>query len=275
MNLRHLSGLARPLELDYPTNRWIGALALAVLAFGWLFRGLVSGAWLASGAWAGLAALAVFLAWALCRELDPDRERVAFLAAALALIGLAVTGLPDIAGLFALLLAVRVLNRTTGIPATPLDALLLFALAFWLAFEGAWLYLLLAVAALVLDGLLAPRSLLRVGTGLAAGVLVGGALAAVGAEAQAPEPQGLAILLAVVLAAVFAIAIRAVAGNETKADVTGERLSPARVRAGQLLALAAGFGLVLWRGGDGLAEQMPLWAAMAAAGIGRLADRAR
>lgn len=244
-----------------------------VLVGGWLARGFTSGAWLAAATWAGLAALAVFLAWALCRELDPDRERVAFVAAGVALLGLAVTGLPGIAALFVVLLAIRVLNRTTGVAATPLDALGLLGLALWLALEGSWLYLALAAAALLLDGMLPPRDLRRAGAGLGAAVLGASAIAFIAPQPAPFEPQALALLLGVLLGILFAPALRGVNRLETTADDTAEPLLSVRVQAGQVLALLAGLGLALWRGAEGLAELMPLWAAMLAAGVGRLSGR--
>lgn len=274
MGLRRFSGVARPLELDYPTNRWIGVVALAVLVGAWVVRGVASGDWLAAAAWAGLAALAVFLAWALCRELDPDREQIAFLAAGLALIGLAVTGLPSIGALFVMLLATRVLNRTTGVAATPLDALGLLALALWLASEGGWLYLAVAVAALMVDGLLPPRELRRLAAGAGATVLALGVMAVIAAEPAPFEPQALPFLLGVLFGAVFVPTLQAADRVAATADDTGEPLVPLRLRTAQVLALVAALGVVLWRGADGLAELMPLWAAMVAAGVGRLSRRA-
>jgi hypothetical protein len=275
MSLRRFSGLARPLDLAYSTNRWIGAASLAILAAGWLLRGAISGDWLASGAWASLAALAVFLSWALCRELDPDRERIAFLASGLALLGIAITGLPDIAGLFAILLTIRVVNRTTGSAATALDGLALFALTFWIALGGVWLYLALACLASIFDGLSAPRSPSRAAIGVGAAVLATGAILVIGPNLIPFEPQMPTTLLAVLLAAALYPAVRDADSVETPADETGERLSSMRLRLGQLLAAAAALGLVLWRGDEGFAELMPLWAAMVAAGAGRLHERWR
>jgi hypothetical protein len=82
---------------------------------------------------------ATFMAWALGRELDPDRPRTANLSAitvGLALTVLAIAGrlnLQDVllAALVtgALMVTARVMTRSTGIPITVLDALTLIAIA--------------------------------------------------------------------------------------------------------------------------------------------------
>ena len=95
-------------------------------------------AWLA---WGSAAGLSVFFAWAITRELDPDHPGAALLAASLA----AVWGGYS-SGLFLLLLGMRVVNRTPGVPARLLDSLLLLGLA-WSRPNAAWI----AAAAFLLD----------------------------------------------------------------------------------------------------------------------------
>jgi hypothetical protein len=271
MELRHASGLARPVDLSFATNRWIVAFTGAVLVLAWVWRGLATEAWLAAGAWAGLAALALFLAWALARELDPDAELAAFLAAGLMLPLLVAAGLgwlplPDIAALFTVLLAVRVLNRTTGIPATPLDGIAVLGLGLWLALDGLPVYLAAAALALVVDGLLPPpsgRRVLVAAAGVAVTVIV---LLIFGEAPPSLEVGLLPIVAALAMAVLFAASLHAAGHLDAIGDESGEPLSPLRVRAGQMLALAVGIAAVVWTGAAGLVALMPLWTAMAALG---------
>lgn len=272
MDLRTVSGLARPLDFSFTTNRWIAAIAAAVLLGATILRGLLTGAWPAAAGWGALAALSVFLAWALGRELDPDHDPAAFVAVALSLVGIVAMGLPDIAALFVVLLAVRVLNRTTGVPATLVDGLGLLGLGLWLASGGAWLGLAIGAAALVLDGLLRPTSQQRFLLGLLGAAVAFGVALLIAAEPDLSLAP-LAILVAAVGGIVFSIAIRGAAQTQTRTDVTDEPLSATRVRAGQLLALAAGLGSAVLEGFSGLTALMPLWAAMLAAGAYRMAPR--
>ncbi|WP_462320983.1 hypothetical protein [Halochromatium sp.] len=282
MTLRQISGIARPLELDDPTNRWIGMLTLGVLVAGALGRVLLGQGLLTATVWSALAGLSFFLAWALARELDPDAELAAFVAAGFTLPALAAAEigwlpLPDLAALFLVLLAVRVLNRSTGVAATLPDTLGLLALGLWLGYQSSPVYLAAAVAALLIDGLLGPANRRRlILTGAAAAL--GGLLIAVGephsdlggspalASMLAPAP----LLAALILSALFAITIRAAGQVQSVGDDTGEPLSPRRVRAGQLLALLSAIGVTLGHGDAGLIALLPLWAAMAASGAYRL-----
>ena len=109
--------------------------------------------------------------------------------------------------------------------------------------------------------------------GVGAAVLATGAILFISPGFLAFDPQMPAILLAVLLAAVLYPAIRDPGSVAATADETGERLAPMRLRLGQLLAAATALGLVLWRGAEGFAPLMPLWAAILAAGAGRLYKR--
>ena len=276
MDLRHVSGLARPIDLSFPTNRWISALTLAVFVVAWVWRGLAGAGWLAAGGWAALAAIAVFLAWALARELDPDRDLAAFAAAGFMLPGLLLAGpgwiaLPDLAALFLVLLVARVLNRTTGVGATVPDALIVLGLGLWLALASTPVYLAAGIAALVIDGLLPPRearrSLLAVAGGTAAVLLF--VFTADGS--MKPPLHLISLAAALVIAGLFAVAIHGAGRIDSVGDDDGKPLSPLRVRAAQVLALATGLGVVLWNGSAGLIALLPLWAAMTAAGAHRMA----
>ncbi|NBC46886.1 MAG: hypothetical protein GVY22_02600 [Gammaproteobacteria bacterium] len=279
MELRQVSGLARPIDLDHPTNRWIGALTLVILISGTLIGALAGQGWLAAIGWSTLAALAFFLAWALARELDPDAELAAFVAAGFTLPALAAAGLgwlplPDLAALFLILLALRVVNRTTGVAATLPDTLGVLGLGLWLGYAANPVYLVLAVAALLIDALLGRpdiRRLLLAGGAAVAGVLLLSFTDAplsdsILARALAP----VALLAGILIAALFATVIRAAGQIQSHSDDTDEPLSSRRVRAGQGLALLTGLGLTLWQGYAGLFGLLPLWAAMAGTGAYRL-----
>jgi hypothetical protein len=283
MDLRNISGIARPIELGYATNRWIGVVTLVVLIAGGMGRLIAGDGWLAASGWSALAALGFFLAWALARELDPDREPAAFLAAGFTLPTLAAAGfgwlpLPDLAALFLVLLAVRVLNRSTGLAATIPDTFGLLGLGLWLGYESSPVYLVAAVAALLIDALLGPADRRRFILAVSAAA-IGGVLIAIGDPVYDPPPRStlvpmlvsLPVLAALIPSALFAVTIRAAGQIHSLADATTGPLSPRRVRAGQLLALSAALGLALMHGGAGIIALLPLWAAMAATGVYRIA----
>ncbi|MGD2019661.1 MAG: hypothetical protein PVJ30_02155 [Thiohalocapsa sp.] len=275
MNLRRLSGLARPVDTAYASNRRILGLSAAVLVAAWLIFGLHTGSWLAALGSAALAALACFLAWALARELDPDQSDAAVLGAALSLPGLLAAGLPDIGALFLVLLAVRAVNRSTGLPATVLDLGLLLALGVLISLPAQPVYLAAAGVAVLLDGILAPPSRRRLITGIGAATIAAAVVIVLMPEGPRPLPDLTAVLAALALAALFIPVVLAQIGIESTADETGEPLSTKRVQAGQLLALAAALAAAFWQGGAGLTALSPLWAAMLAAAGWRLWGRVR
>jgi hypothetical protein len=131
MNLRSFSGIGRPLDFGWPSNV---AIFLVTITVGVLTA--------ASGIWNGLTpaelswsavrtAGSVFLAWAICREIDPDRQWTAFVASAAILLWAIFHTAPPLLPSLWLIMATRMVNRSTGLKPTALD---------WLGFIllGAW-----------------------------------------------------------------------------------------------------------------------------------------
>lgn len=146
-----LTGLARPLGLRNRSNVFV--LVVAALA------GIAGGILATAADFEGRAdyaevvrialwwATSAFLAWAIARELDPDRPLVASVAAVLG--GAAGAVAPSLVAAFAVLLAVRAIAGTTGLKLTPLDQVVLVALAVWCGLSrGAWPAGLVAAGAL-------------------------------------------------------------------------------------------------------------------------------
>lgn len=147
------SSIARPLFWDYPTNRAVLLLLPAAFALGvakaWS-AGLDALAWVIEG---GRFMAAVFGCWAVGRELNPDDHAAPFLSM---LIGVVVSWIMDAPGLlllFATLLLVRLVNRSTGLAARLPDSVLICLLAFWVMYDQASPpFALVAALAFALDG---------------------------------------------------------------------------------------------------------------------------
>lgn len=212
------------------------------------------------------AGLAVFLAWALSRELDPDYDLSAFVAAALTTAGIFFCGLPDFGGLFWLLLAVRVVNRTTGLPATIFDSIAVLGLGVWLSLRGNGGYAALTAVAFWLDAGLPPAHGRQLAFAVAAALAAAVALAFQGAPALSLGAGAVALGLS----ALFLPVLAGSGALRNTEDETGEKLKPARVQSGQVLALASGIALALTEGTGGLAAALPLWAAAVGTGGYRL-----
>ncbi len=261
MNLTDITSIGRTIDPHYPTNRAIAILTLVIAAGAALWQRLSGEPWLASATWGLQAGLTVFLAWALCRELDPDHPLGAFVAAALALPALYLWGLPHLGVTFWLLMMSRVVNRTVGLPAGLLDALGLLGLSTWLSWQGNWGYGIITALAFLLDALL-PRPtrrhlFLALPTTIA--TVVAAFLGTASATSGAPSLTG--GLVALALSLIFLPVVLASRSIESVGDHTGQALIPVRVQAAQVLALLIGIETALLSGPSAIPQLTPLWAA--------------
>ena len=268
MKMTDLTSIGRTIDPEYPTNRAIAVLSIAVMVGGALWQ-LLSGVRVGEAVvWGVEAGLTIFLAWALCRELDPDHPMAAFVAVALAVPALYVWGLPQLSVIFWLVVLVRVVNRSVGLPASVLDALGLVGLGGWQSLQGHWGYGVITALALFLDSQLPERARRQLVFALLA-VIVTVAVAILGNGPTFEGAPSLAGgLMALVLSLVFVPVILQAREVESVGDHTGEPLRPVRVQAAQALALSAGVGVGLLGGVSGVVGLSPLWAATLGAAIG-------
>jgi len=269
MRISKISATGRPVDLSYPTNRAIVFLALAAAAGGLLYRLFFHESLFRSGMWGLKAGLSVFLAWALCRELDPDNNLSAFVGAGLTSIGIFLWGFPSFLALFWLLVMIRILNRTTGLPAKMMDSFAVILLGCVLVFQGHWAFGLGTVLVFVLDGLLpAPfkRQLFYAGLAALSTIMIVLLKPGYWKAWELHWPLGGIVLGMSVLFIPVMFQSRVI---KSTGDVTGEPLKSVRVIVGQGLALFTGIEVALWNGADGLQFLLPLWGAVVGAAIYR------
>jgi hypothetical protein len=267
MELRKLTTLGRPIDPSYPTNRAIVVVTFAVMIAGLHLKRLTGSVWGESVMWGIQAGLAVFLAWSLCREIDPDHSLSAFVAAGLALVGLFLWELPYFLALFWLVMVMRVVNRTAGVPAGPLDALAVLMLGGWLSLRGNWGYGILTALAFWLDSVLPPATLRHLAFAAVA-LAVTVAVALLGPVARWDEaPSLVGGLIGLGISAVFLPVVVSAGRVESVGDQTREPLEPIRVQGAQVVALLTGIEVAVLGGLAGLGALMPLWAAVLGAWI--------
>lgn len=267
MKINTLTTLGRPIDLRYPTNRAIAVGSLLVMFGAVILRRAAGGTWTESTLWGTQAGLSVFLAWALCRELDPDHNGSAFLAAGLCLGGLVLWGLPRLTVVFWLIVVLRVVNRTMGVPAGVLDSLGMLGLGIWLSLQGNWGYGIITSVAFFLDSRLpdrAPGQLIFALLGIAATV----AATIVGEDSLWDGGPHLgSTLIALTVSILLLPVIRDARSLKAVGDQTGKRLEPHRVQAAQLIALIIGVETAFLGGIPALAALIPLWAAVLGASV--------
>lgn len=213
------------------------------------------------------AGVTVFLAWAIAREIDPDETRTANLAAVLAVGGRLLTGPGHLAALVMLLLATRIVLRSTGLAPTILDSFVFLPLAAFIAGQSVtgWMAALVVAYAVARDHRLpepaGSRSLVAAfvisATG-SAGVIATGAF---GSGWATPEALPLGWFAAGLVAGL------ALTGYVpmSKTDYTGEMLDFFRLRSARWILLGGSWLAVVVAGGPAVAGLSAVWAVLVAA----------
>jgi hypothetical protein len=273
MKLTDITALGRtPIDPSYPTTLAIAALALVVAIAGAIWQ-LVSGAaLLESVLWGIGAGFLPFLTWALGRELDPDHDLSAFVGTGLVLVAFLLPDTPSLLMILWLLVVLRTVNRSVGLPAKPLDSLGGLGLGAWLTWQGYWIAGLMTAVAFLLDGLLTPplrhhlfMSGLAFVTTVALSIFHGDMVMETG-------PTTPVVISSVVVAGLFLVVIATTRELEAEGDATGKPLNLRRVQAAQVLALLSALLFAWWDGTSGVMTVLPLWAAMIGVGLYRLAS---
>jgi hypothetical protein len=272
-----ITSIGRPLDPAYRTNRAVllllplaGAVASAVAA--------MRGAGFLEIFIAGLVGVAVALgSWALARELAPDDDPAAFLSMAYAYAAFLALGPPSLLLLFTGLLLVRIVNRSTGLPARIGDSVIVCALTLWTvhATQSPLLGLVGALA-FGFDAVL-PDRLRR--QWFFAGLCLGAGLwrfvLGSGLDDLTLLGLGTSYWLAAVIGVVYLVAYLRTRSVASVGDVTGTKLSVARVRAGMAIGLLV--PVQAFVAGPAVLSSA-LWATLAGVGVGsviRLVRRER
>jgi hypothetical protein len=262
------SGVGRPVDPSYATNRAI--ILLALLAFvGGTARAIMGASeWLDASFLGANAALTVFLAWALTRELAPDDEAGAFGAVALVGIAWFTLGRQSLLIPALLMLALRIVNRSTGKAAEPTDTLFVAPFFGLVAWSVSWTLGLVGAAAFALDAGLPgapgqPRRRYHWGVAVALLAVTGARLLGGTPGIRLPD----APLVFLVITGMALLAGFAYPSPRSVGDVDGAPLVDTRVRSGFLLGVAATVLLTL-DAGVGTGSLAVLWCSLGAAAVG-------
>ncbi|MBS3736387.1 MAG: hypothetical protein V5A87_01510 [Candidatus Bipolaricaulota bacterium] len=168
-DIRGILTIGRPVDPDYPSNAFIMLFSLAVsIGFG-VYSYLTGSSALSSLLFGIRSFISVFLAWALGREVDPDRPLSAGLAAIGQVIVIWMVGVPSLLLPLWALLSFRILNRTTGIKAGWADSFLVTAFSLWLGYQFSWVVPGATAVILLSDGLMKDPNRKQIVPGLLTG----------------------------------------------------------------------------------------------------------
>jgi hypothetical protein len=151
LNSKQISSIGRPLDIKYKTNKAIVIITIANFFIGFLFFGLKQLELLNVFFGGIIFGLSFFICWAISREIDPDNPISAFIGLIPLFFLLLFYQNPDLIILFWLLLSLRIINRTTGLPATKLDSIGLLIFGLLLGYYINWIFGFLTGLVLFLD----------------------------------------------------------------------------------------------------------------------------
>lgn len=269
-----VTALARPIDLTVPSNRLVVFASGTVAVVGTLVLWLVDAELgLAAAAGRGVRfGVGTFLAWAIARELDPDRPLSAR-NAVLAYLPALVLGVPALAAAAALLFAARVTLRSSGAAPTVVDLVVLVVLAGVAATSGSGFVAGLALAWAVFEDGRLPTPAPQPRTQLAAAAVAAAALTVsvvTGSFVTPWRAPGLPEVVWIALV-VLAVVVRPRPLDVSSPDDRRGPMSATRLVRARRIVLAALALALLWAGADAVPALAP--AAAAFLGIGAASPR--
>ena len=264
------SSIGRRLDRRYPTNRAVMIILpiAGLVAAGWSY---FQGEDLGHAAFRFFGgAIVVFLGWALGRELAPDNARAAFVSLLTAFAAyLAVQG-ESITLMFAALMLIRVVNRSTGLPARLTDSIAVTLLVCYTVYAtGNRSVGAVAAIAFAFDAILWQGR--KVEWMFAAACAAAADLIPVKqATSGSPPPPVPVIWLLTLIGVAWAILILRTRILRSTCDATGEGMSAARTRAAMLVGLLLAWQSILAGTSAAIAQASLVWAVLAGLLLGQL-----
>ena len=267
--------MGRPVDIRYPSNLFIAVFMAGVFLVTFTINLANNHPFSESAVTAFNLMLTAFVAWAIGRELDPDFNLSAYLAAPLAIIVAVLWEPPAILALAGTMVAIRLVNRTVGPPPTTLD---LGALVIGSSLLGALGHPIVGTGIGVGIGLnhFLPKP--DQSRSLPAAIL---ALIAVGIGTTIALPididwtfDPIAVVVIISITALYLYATRHNPSTpESSCDLIDEKLNPTRILVGQYIALAIGVLNIIVFANDGVFILSALWVGFLSVGIRGLYQR--
>lgn len=240
-NWYRYSALARPLDLAVASNRIVLIATAVALVAGFIWSLAVGHGWQAVLINSVIFALAVFGSWALGRELLPDDHAAAYVSMVLAFLACLAYGSPGVLALYTTLGLVRIVNRSSGLKARKLDSVLVILLVIWTVYscQSPWFAAVAGLAFLLDATLKDPLRRQLLFALLSFGTMVVYIVDHDVAWLDLHAPHTLLQWLAIAACLLFALNLALLKKVHSRAEASGKRLSPDRVKAGIVVALMA------------------------------------
>lgn len=257
------SALGRPVDPSYVTNLAILILSvsagvLTLLAY------LLNGAdLLGAGQGAFFAMVNLFFGWMITREIDPDHQATAFVAAGICLGASLYMGASNILVLYGVLVLLRMVNRTVGLPLKTSDSVVVFVGMVIVTLLGYWPVTVVGALAFFLDSQLElPNQKHLIAAMASLSVAVVGAV--LGAGLVMPSIEVLVIVA--VTSVIYLVVVLTLREVTSPTDVNNGILNTRRIQWAMMIGLLGALA-ALWNGDSGFVAMAPLWWSLLATGL--------
>ncbi len=257
-----MTAFSRPITPGYYTNRLIIIIFFGSLVLNLAITLCGGSTFVPAIVNAASAAAALFLSWALGRELDPANDWSAFTAIPLIFLFSFLVERPTLLVLFFLILCCRLVNRSCGVTPLPGDYLLLLALGLILHLTGIHTALPWLIIILIIDYLMKPGSKVQLVAILSTAVILILLITLLQPAALISfSPDRLNYLhFAAVIAILTASCLiaRLTAGDLAVDDHSSAPMDQKRINAARYAVAAFICAELLLKGNQGLAELYPI-----------------
>lgn len=176
-------------------------------------------------------------------------------------------GSPNLLAVISMMIALRLINRTTGGMPKILDSLAITGLGVWLSLRGDWIYGLLIAAGFFLDSRLPipkEQNLIFSGIMAMATIFIISITNINLPEISISVPE---LFIVIVVALLFIPPIIDSRKIELFCDLPGETIDPLRLQVCQIFAISAVILVWLLNGRSGFSELLLLWSSIIAVSI--------
>jgi len=270
MNITDYFSIGRPLDFSYKTNKAIAGIMLFAFIIGIVVNALIESTISEIFLKAFLFFLSVFLTWAFAREIDPDNDYSAFVGVFFIFSLLYLWQKIDFVMVFWFILAVRIINRSTGVPARIIDVSFLIILSLAIAYFVGPEFALLSSFLLSIDFMFDRNQKFEM-VFILLGILIFVVVFFLFDLTWFSNFISIEYLwLSVVFISLFLITIITTKELKSKCDVTKVLIVTNRVKATQIFVLLSITIVLLLYGNEGFSYIFPIWCAIGGVGVFRI-----
>ena len=252
-----ISSIGRPLDFNYKTNKAIVIITTITIIFGFVLS-ILKEFTIPNVILTGVSfGITFFVSWAISREIDPDNSISAFIGLIPLYIILFFWTETNIIILFWLLISLRIIKRTTGLPARIFDSGMLFVISVLLSYFYSPIFGLLSAIVFLFDAKLIDGQKFQV-IFASLSLFVSIIFFTINNKVFVlPNFSMLQLLSILIIAIVFVFISYFTKDVKSKGDRNNEPLSLSRVRAAQIFVL---FSVLLMSFVEiGLTAMIPVW----------------